>query len=195
MTVKQEIYHHNGVYFITFTCYNWLPLFEITNGYSLVYKWFDVLVSKGNHIIGYVIMPNHVHAIIAFKEHEQNINTRIGSGKRFIAYGLVDLLTQAGNTSVLDKLAQGVENTDRARGKKHEVFESSFDCKECRNDEFLLQKLDYIHANPCRGKWSLADINENYPHSSARFYRWGEIGLYEHLTHYRLLDDDLSKVR
>jgi len=193
MSVKQEVHYHNGVYFITFTCYNWLPLFEVTNGYNLVYRWFDVLVSQGNHIFGYVIMPNHVHAIIAFKEHRQSINTRIGNGKRFIAYGLVDLLNQTENAVVLNKLANGVEKSDQARGKKHEVFEPSFDCKECRTDNFLLQKLDYIHANPCRGKWNLADTKENYLHSSACFYKWGEAGFYKHVTHYRLMEDDLSK--
>lgn len=193
MAVKHEIVHHNGAYFITFTCYGWLPLFEITNGYNLVYKWFDVLVNKGNRIIGYVIMPNHVHAIIAFREDKQSINTRIGNGKRFIAYGLIDLLTEAGNIAILDKLASGVEPSDALRGKKHEVFEPSFDCKECRSDKFLVQKLDYIHANPCRGKWNLVDIYENYPHSSARFYNWGEHFGYKQLTHYRFLEDDLRK--
>ena len=36
------------MYFCTFTCYNWLHLFDITNAYELVYKWFDEL-KKNNH--------------------------------------------------------------------------------------------------------------------------------------------------
>ncbi len=194
MTVRLQQYFHNGVYFITFTCHKWLSLFDITNGYALVYKWFDVLVENGNHIIGYVIMPNHIHAIIAFKQHSQSINTRVGNGKRFIAYGLVDILEQAGNSTVLHLLESGVNNADRKRGKKHQPFIASFDCKECRSPEFLYQKLNYIHANPCRGKWSLADVPENYKHSSANFYSTGQIGIYNHITHFVALNDvDLSK--
>ncbi len=52
-----------GIYYLTFTCCNWLPLIEMVNGYDLVYKWFDVLSEKGQAINAYVIMPNHVHLI------------------------------------------------------------------------------------------------------------------------------------
>ena len=194
MTVRQEQYFHNGTYFITFTCYKWLSLFSITEGYNLVYNWFDFLVEQGNHIIGYVIMPNHIHAIIAFRQHKRSVNTRVGGGKRFIAYGLVNLLKAQDNLEILKILSDGVNNTDKRRGKNHQVFEPSFDCKECRDIEFTLQKLNYIHANPCRGKWNLSDIPENYPHSSAYFYQLGHAGIYKHITHYVQLNDiDLSK--
>jgi putative transposase len=40
MSVRTE---HSGeaVWSITFTCYEWISLFEITNGYDLVYDWFN----------------------------------------------------------------------------------------------------------------------------------------------------------
>ncbi len=65
MPVLQNIPYNDGTFFITFTCYDWLPLIDKTNGYDIVYKWFDHLKSKGHNINGYVIMPNHVHALIA----------------------------------------------------------------------------------------------------------------------------------
>ena len=65
MSVRREIPEYDGLYFITFTCCHWQKLFEITNGYGIVYNWFDHLKSKGHFINGYVIMPNHVHALIA----------------------------------------------------------------------------------------------------------------------------------
>ena len=42
-------YKHSDVYsmyFCTFTCCNWIQLFEITNAYDLVYNWFKVLKDK-----------------------------------------------------------------------------------------------------------------------------------------------------
>lgn len=77
MPVRKEIAEKDGVYFITFTCTNWLLLFHLCNGYDVVYKWFDYLKAQGHYIIGYVIMPNHVHALIAFKNIGKSINTML----------------------------------------------------------------------------------------------------------------------
>ena len=138
----------NGVYFITFTCARWLPLFEITTGYDAVYKWFDYLKGKGHYIVGYVIMPNHVHAMIAFSKTDQLINTIIGNGKRFMAYELVKRLKDMNKADILEQLSGWVNKTDLLKNKKHEVFEPSFDRKECYSIAFMKQKIDYIHNNP-----------------------------------------------
>jgi REP element-mobilizing transposase RayT len=92
MSVRRKLYEHNGLYFITFTCARWLPLFKITNGYNIVYKWFNYLKSNGHYVIAYCIMPNHVHCLLAFKDSTKTINTIIGNGKRFMAYDIVKKL-------------------------------------------------------------------------------------------------------
>ena len=95
MSVRREIPAYDGLYFIIFTCCHWLKLFEITNGYGIVYNWFDHLKSKGHFINGYVIMPNHVHALIAFRNTQgQSINSIIGTGKRFMAYEIINRLEE-----------------------------------------------------------------------------------------------------
>ena len=33
-----------ALFYITFTCYQWLPLFELVNGYDLVYSFNVVLL-------------------------------------------------------------------------------------------------------------------------------------------------------
>ena len=43
MSVRREIAKYDGIYFISVTCGEWLHLFEIANGYDVVYKWFDHL--------------------------------------------------------------------------------------------------------------------------------------------------------
>jgi hypothetical protein len=37
----------------------------------------------------------------------------------------------------------------------------------------IYQKLNYLHNNPCQGKWMLADNPVNYPYSSFSFYESG----------------------
>jgi hypothetical protein len=38
MYVKLKIAVPGGIYFITITCFNWLPLFDIADSYDAVYK-------------------------------------------------------------------------------------------------------------------------------------------------------------
>jgi REP element-mobilizing transposase RayT len=194
MSVRRTITEHDGIYFITFTCCRWLKLFEITNGYDTVYKWFDYLKSKGHFITGYIIMPNHVHALIAFRNTQgQSINSIIGNGKRFMAYDLVRRLTEQNNIDVLEQLSSFVRFTDKHKGKLHEVFEPSFDWKACQSEKFIEQKLEYIHANPCRGSWDLVNQPWDYEHSSAGFYFNGKQGVYEVVSYMELQDKDLTK--
>jgi REP element-mobilizing transposase RayT len=103
MTVRKKIGEPYGVFFITFTCARWLLLFQLTNGYHTVHKWFDYLKAQRHHIAGYVIMPSHVHALIAFSSSRKSINTVVGNGKRFMAYELVKLLAAQKREDILEK--------------------------------------------------------------------------------------------
>jgi len=192
MPVRESIKETEGVYFITFTCTNWLPLFKICNAYHAVYKWFDHLIEQGHYIIGYVIMPSHVHAIIAFTNTGKSINTIVSNGKRFLAYDLVKRLKEMNSNLILNELNNDLNNTEKKEGKIHGVFETSFDWKECRTEKFIQQKLNYIHWNPCKGN-KLVELPEQYIHSSAKFYITGEQGIYAVTSFMELRDIDLTK--
>jgi REP element-mobilizing transposase RayT len=190
MSVRRKIWEPNGVFFITFTCARWVPLFQLTNGYSAVYTWFDYLKQQGHYIAGYVIMPNHVHALIAFSTGRTPINTIVANGKRFMAYDLVKRLKELGKNEVLEQLASWVNKTERLNNKRHEVFEPSFDWKECRTIAFMEQKANYIHLNPCKER--IVNLPEDYAHSSAKYYFTGEQGEYPVITYMELQDIDLT---
>ena len=172
---------NHEVYFCTFTCYKWLPLFEITEGYFMVYNWFKILSAKGCLLLGYVIMPNHVHVLLY--PTEGSLNKLVANGKRFMAYELIDILQKANKEDVLKVLASGVQYNEIKKGKKHQVFRLSFDARKCFNEKMLTQKLDYIHHNPVRGKYNLVDDFTDYQHSSAAFYELNTKN--EYITHYK----------
>jgi REP element-mobilizing transposase RayT len=190
MSVRKLICELNGVFFITFTCARWLELYKIVNGYDTVYHWFDYLKANGHHIVAYVIMPSHVHAIIGFRSSTTPINNIIGNGKRFMAYELVKLLRAENKHELLEQMAGWVNTTDRMRNKHHEVFEPSFDWKECFDKRFMEQKAEYIHMNPCKA--GMVQLPEQYPHSSATYYYTGVQGVYPVITYMELQDIDLS---
>jgi len=159
----------DSTWFITFTCYGWLPLFDITSSHDLVYNWFKIIKTKyGIHICGFVIMPNHVHLLMYMKNENINLNNVIGNGKRFIAYEIVKRLQHF--PSVLVQLANACTAQEKSKGQLHKVFEPSFDAKLVYNYNFFQQKLNYIHHNPVNGKWNLCNEFSDYEHSSASYY-------------------------
>ena len=94
-----------SIYFITFTCYKWLSLFQETNTYDAVYKWFDSLYRNNIYVPGYVTMPNHVHALLYFPEMPKSLNTVIGNAKRFLAYEIIKRLQEKKGKQPLGYLA------------------------------------------------------------------------------------------
>ena len=183
MTVKKIKVEKNIIYFFTITCYKWLPLFELTNFYDEIYKWFDILKKEGLKIIAYVIMPNHLHVLIYVPKKGKLINNIIGTGKRFMAYEIVKKLNGYKKKDVLITLRNGVSELEKSRGKIHQVFETSFDLKQVITERFLKQKLNYIYQNPVSKNWELVDDYRNYLHSSASFYEGPEYKGYS-VTHY-----------
>ncbi|HQV53068.1 MAG: hypothetical protein IPI00_03185 [Flavobacteriales bacterium] len=161
------------VYFATFTCYQWLPLFKATNAYDILYKWMHIAYNKGYRFLGYAFMPNHAHFLIRVPEGG-TINTVLGNGKRFMAYEIIERLKASEQNELLTQLQQGLRVSDIARGQKHRVFATSTDLVELFSGKMIEQKLHYIHANPVSKKWQLVDDAVEYQHSSFAFYVRGE---------------------
>lgn len=171
MSVRRLHSDEASLYFITFTCHDWLPLFRITHGYDLVYKWFHHLKDTKNiQVTAYVIMPNHVHVILFFPTSGFSLNTIIGNTKRFMAYEIIKRLNEQQNVELLARLQNALTDKERKKGQLHKVFTESFDAKSIDNESFFLQKLNYLHLNPVRGKYRLVDDWRDYEHSSAGFY-------------------------
>lgn len=185
MAIKLLHSDYYSTYFCTFTCHQWISLFEITKAYDTVYNWFNhVRILEGVEIVSYVIMPNHLHFIIHFSINEFNLNKIIAEAKRFVAYELINRLERAQHNELLQLLKNAVSEREKKKGQLHKVFKESFDAKAIFSDKFLLQKMEYIHHNPVSGKWNLVNNFTDYEHSSASFY---ELGTPKHFTpkHYK----------
>lgn len=88
-----------------------------------------------------------------------------------MAYEISKGLEKQGETKLLHQLNLSVEAKDRERNKK----------------------VDYMHANPCCGKWNLVTDVTAYMPSSARFYLCGEQGIYPAMSYIELDDIDSTK--
>lgn len=157
-------------YYITFTCYKWMHLFEITKVYDFIAVSFAKLADAGFKNVGFVIMPNHLHFVAYAEEKSSNLNWTVGNTKRFLAYKIVERLKANQHTLILDRLRHAVAPNELKIGKKHQVFITSFDAQAIRDEKELLNILDYMHHYPVKGKWNLAEDYRLYPYSSAAFY-------------------------
>ncbi|WP_259014449.1 transposase [Emticicia fluvialis] len=184
MAVRVRQNQKEAVYFVTFTCYNWIPLFEITQLYDNLYQWLNLLNRQNIRTLGYVFMPNHLHCMIYLPKDAPELYKVISNAKRFMAYEIVKRLEQANNSELLERLQNAVKAREVKKGKLHQVFNESYDAKECFNEDFIMQKLNYIHKNPLSGKWNLAADYLAYAYSSARFYNLNEKDAKVELTHY-----------
>ncbi len=119
-------------------------------------------------------MPNHIHLLLHVSGRSPELSKLVFNGKRFLAYQIVKQLREDGNDQLLRFFS---ENKTKEKAK-HKVFEPRYDSLIIQTEKFFLEKLNYIHGNPCQEKWRLAKEPEDYIYSSASNYVSGR-GIYD----------------
>jgi len=119
-------------------------------------------------------MPNHIHILIYISDKSPDLSKLIQNAKRFMAYAIVSYLKTDKRVSLLKKF----KINPNPKNAKYKIFKSRYDSLLIQTQKMFLQKLNYIHNNPCQPKWNLANKPEGYKYSSARNYIFGN-GYYE----------------
>jgi putative transposase len=155
------------LYFITTTAAGHLKLFERDVAKRLILDALDWLRLSGRlKIYGFVIMPNHLHCLAQFQADDP-LAAVIRDFKRHCADRLLRQLQVEQNEAALKRLA--AKPTDKGKSH-HRVWDAGYNAKDAVSQAFLLQKLEYIHNNPCQPRWRLSESPAGYIWSSARFY-------------------------
>jgi len=121
--------------------------------------------SRRMKLFVFVIMPNHIHIIVHFSE-EYPLSDVMRDFKKFTARQIYRHFQAEGNATVPDILKREGERVKQ----EYKVWEDGYDARDVFSIEFLQQKMDYIHHNPCQPHWKLADRPEQYLWSSAGYY-------------------------
>ena len=112
-------------------------------------------------IDAWVLLPDHLHCIWTLPEQDRDISSRWSMIKRGVTQRLAGTLPTNRNTS-------------RRRRRESGIWQRRFWDHVIRDDQDLLNHLDYIHANPLRH--GLVTNVADWPHSS--FHRYVKEGLY-----------------
>jgi len=120
-------------------------------------------------------MPNHIHIIwrIAAGTERENFQRDL---LKITAKGIIDVLSRT-RPELINKI------TVNLKDRKLQVWKRNSMSIDLYNEKFLLQKLNYIHNNPCQSKWELVSHPHDYLYSSAKYY-YNRQDAFELLKHY-----------
>ncbi|MDQ8005627.1 MAG: transposase [Pedobacter sp.] len=161
--------------FLTATILNWQHLLSDDFKHIIIdaMKW--LVTQKRCTIYGFVIMPNHIHLLWKIEDGFDRANVQ-GALLSYTAHEFKKRINED-NAQLTNYQVNLVDRT-------FQFWQRDCMVKECWGEEFLKQKLDYIHHNPLQAHWNLASLSEDYYWSSASFYENGE-SPFDFITHYK----------
>ena len=160
-------FNPDNLYFVTTSAIQHSHLFISDVMKRMVIDSLDCMrLRKRLKLFAFVIMPNHIHIIIQCHADDPLANV-IRDLKKHTADRLVRHHRAECNNSFLDFLASEVTRPEK---QQYKVWDDGYLAKDVFSAEFLRQKMNYVHNNPCQTHWNLAQSPEDYIWSSARFY-------------------------
>jgi putative transposase len=162
MTKLRHYDNLNTARFITFSCYHHFPLLRTE---TAIHSFIDILKIKrkeyGFKILGYVIMPSHVHLVIHPNEND-NLGKMIGVIKSLSARDILRYWQEKNYTVLLKSriIKDGKE--------KYAFWQKRFYDFNCRTEGSVVEKINYCHNNPVKA--GLANNPEDWKWSSYRWY-------------------------
>jgi putative transposase len=154
-----------GVYYVTFTVVEWLPVFIDETACRILTDSFNFCIkNKHLRVNAYVIMPTHAHAILFDVQFSpQRLKGTLDDLRKFTGRKLLDHAAGHLPKSFTEEFHKRA-GKDRERRfwqpTQHPVGIFSY--------EFWKQKMDYLHFNPCRK--GFVHNPADWRFSSARFW-------------------------
>ena len=172
MRSRYKVLNPDGIYFITSSIVNWIPVFTSDKYYSIIIenlKFYQK--NEGLKIFAYVLLNNHFHLIVSCKE----LIKMMQSFKKFTAKEIINNLKEDGKTNLLLKFHQLKKSYKTT--SSHQIWQEGYFPKEMISIIELRQKIDYMHLNPIRKGY--VKNPEDWVYSSATDYLTNRKGLIE----------------
>ena len=153
-TYDQELFAH----FVTFSVERRRRLLDLDYPKRIVLGVLNEELETFNaRCVGYVIMPNHVHAVIWLPKTRQ-LSQFMKAWKQKSSFHLRDWYRES------------AEEYDEAHREGSRFWQPKYYAFEIYKREKLEEKLQYMHENPVRA--GLVTLATDWRWSSARWYAW-----------------------
>ena len=162
-------YHGQGhLHFVTFSCYRRRALLGSPEARNCFVQILDTVRSRHKfRLIGYVVMPEHVHLLMS--------EPALGDPTK-----VLQVLKQKVSRELLERPERSMHGQSLLAFAKNEAEHMAF--WQRRFYDFnvwsaktVKEKLEYMHANPVKRK--LVEHAKDWPWSSWSHYAKGEVGL------------------
>ena len=144
---RYRIVEDVGLYYVTFTVVEWLPVFINETACRIVTESLNFCIRhKYLKVNAYVIMPTHLHAILFDVEfNSERLKHTLDDMRKFTGRQLLDYSAQYLPKSFAD-VFKGHAGEDRQR----RFWQPTQHPVGIFSERVWKQKMDYLHYNPCR---------------------------------------------
>jgi REP element-mobilizing transposase RayT len=162
-------YHEEGnLYFVTATICGWKNILNIDKYARIVLHSLAWMRSeKRLKLFSFVVMPSHLHAIIL--PLNGTIGITLQQFGSFTAHEILRQLRIDNNSELVDFF-----HSQNVRRKHNHRIWQDIQAKNIYSDEFLEQKMEYIHNNPLVSGLVGEKDRSMYLYSSACYYDEGK---------------------
>jgi REP element-mobilizing transposase RayT len=161
---RYRVYNNETTYyFSTSTITAWLPVFQDERYFKIIIDSLKYCQkNKGLFVLGYVIMPTHVH-LVTSNQRDTNLSDIMRDFRHFTSSGIRNALEE-------DKRIQFLKVFKKAALKlpkqNYKIWKDDFHPIALQSEDWFTGKLDYVHANPVRK--GFVELPEYWKYSSAR---------------------------
>lgn len=154
-----------GLYYVTFTVVEWLPVFVNEFACQIITDSFNFCIkNKFLGINAYVIMPTHLHAILFdVNFNAERLKHTLDDMRKFTGRQLLDYSARH-----FPKYFAQEFQMHAVQDRERRFWQSTQHPVGIASEAFWKQKLDYLHHNPCRK--GLVLCPEYWRFSSARYW-------------------------
>ena len=171
-----DIQHRiNGeVYFVTDTVVDWVDIFTRPIYKHIVIESLQYCQEhKGLIIYAWVLMSNHLHAIVG-SEGEAKVSDIWRDFKKFTSKEIIATIkteiSESRSEWMLNRFEYSGKNDKKI--KNYRFWQEGNDAQGIYLNEYFEQKLNYIHYNPVKAE--IVNRPEDYRYSSAIDYAGGK---------------------
>jgi putative transposase len=162
---RYRIVNEVGLYYVTFTVVEWLPVFIDEFACKIITDSFNFCVkNKSLGVNAYVIMPTHLHAILFDVDfNAERLKHTLDDMRKFTGRQLLNY-----SSKHFPKCFTQEFQTHAGKDRERRFWQPTQHPVGIVSEVFWKQKLDYLHQNPCRK--GLVLFSEDWRFSSARYW-------------------------
>jgi REP element-mobilizing transposase RayT len=159
-----------GLYYVTFTVIEWLPVFLDETPCKIITDSFNFCIDqKSLRVNAYVIMPTHLHAIVFDGEfNSERLKRTLDDMRKFTGRQLLNY-----SAKYLPKTFTAEFHKHAGKDRERRFWQPTQHPIGIFSEGFWKQKMDYLHHNPCRKGLVLRP--EDWRFSSALYWATREI--------------------